>query len=114
MAAFNKSNWTRNLGSKAVLYAPAAIPNSAIAANTSSVITITAPFQFKSNAPVEVTMPTSAAALAAGLSLSESNLLAPAAGSYAAGNHPRLQFKIINSTAGILTPPATDVIFWQF
>lgn len=115
MANFNKSNWTRSVGDdKAVLYAPGAITNVAIPANSSTAYTVTAPFQFKGNGPVEVTLPVTAAALVAGLSVSETNLLAPASGSYAAGNHPRLTFKVSNNTIGALTPPATDVIFWQF
>jgi len=115
MANFNKSNWTRwGESAAANVYAPGAITNVAIAANSSTVYTTTVPFKFKGNAPVEVTLPVTAAALAAGLSLSEANLLAPASGSYAAGNHPRISFKVTNSTIGAQTPPATDVIFWQF
>jgi hypothetical protein len=114
VANFQKSNWTRSVESDGmVVYAPGAIPNVAVGANASTTITVTVPFKFKGNAMMEVTLPTSAAALVAGLSLSECNLLAPAAGSYAAGNHPRCSFKISNNTAGGLTPPATDVIFWQ-
>jgi hypothetical protein len=114
MANFQKSNWTRSVESDGmVVYAPGGIPNVAVNANTSTTITITIPFKFKGNAMMEVTLPTSATPLVAGLSLSECNLIAPAAGSYAAGNHPRASFKISNNTAGGLTPPATDVIIWQ-
>jgi hypothetical protein len=115
MANFNKSNWTRS-GESCVanVYAPGAIPNVQVNLNSSTTLTITVPFRFKGNAPVEVTLPVTATALVAGLSLSEANLLAPASGSYSAGNHPRVSFKIINSTAGNLTPPATDVVIWQF
>lgn len=114
MANFNKSNWTRTVGAdKMVSYAPGAITNVAISANTSTVYTTTVPFQFKGNGPVEVTLPVTATALVAGLSISEANLLAPASGSYSLGNHPRISFKVTNATVGALTPPATDVIFWQ-
>ena len=114
MANFQKSNWTRSVSAdKMVVYVPGAIPNVLVGLNSSTTITITVPFQFKGNGQVEESLPTSAVALVAGLSLSESNLLAPAAGSYSLGNHPRISFKISNNTTGNLTPPATDLIFWQ-
>ena len=112
--AFNKSNWTRTVGSEhSIQYFPGAIPNVAVPANSTSVITLTVDFQFKGNGPVDVSLPVSAT-INTGLSLGEAVLLAPAAGSYAAGNHPRIQFKVVNSTAAGITPAATDVIARQF
>ena len=114
MANFQKSNWTRSVSpDKMAVYVPGGIPNVAVNLNSATVITTTVPFQFKGNGAMQVTLPTSAAALVAGLSLSECNLIAPAAGSYSLGNHPRVSFKISNNTVGNLTPPATDVIFWE-
>jgi len=114
MAAFNKSNWTRTVGSEhSIQYFPGAIPNVAIPANTTSVITTTADFQFKGNGPVDISLP-AGVTINTGLSLGEAVLLAPASGSYAAGNHPRIQFKVVNSTIAGITPAATDVIGTQF
>jgi hypothetical protein len=114
MANFQKSNWTRSVEADGMcVYVPGGIPNVAVPANTSTTLTVTVPLKFKGNAMVEVTLPTSATPLVAGLSLSEANLLAPASGSYGLGNHPRVSFKISNNTTGSLTPPATDVIIWQ-
>ena len=118
MAAFNKSNWTRS-GSpeKMVQYFPGGIPNVAVNANTSTILTLTAARQFKGNGQIDTTVPFSTGAngpLVAGLSLSDSVLISPSAGSYSAGNFPRVQVKIQNNTAGGLTPPATDLIVAQF
>jgi len=114
MTAFNKSNWTRTVGSEhATQYFPGAIPNVAIPANSTSIITLTVQFQFKGNGPVDVSLP-AGVTLPTGVSLGEAVLIAPAAGSYGAGNHPRISFKVINSTIAAQTPAATDVIATQF
>ncbi len=126
MASFNKSNWTRLGGADpAVVYSPSAqsfgIPASAIAANTTSVITYNVPRKFKGNGPVDVSLAMSTTAnspLQSGLSLGEAILLGPASASfgtsYSAGTLPKIQFKVCNSTVGALTPTAADVIFTQF
>lgn len=115
MAAFNKSNWTRTAGSeKAVQYFPGAITTATIASATSVLITLTAGFMFKGNGPVDVSLPAGVTLSSAGLSLGEASIQAPASGSYGAGNHPRIVFRVINSTGAAITPVATDVIATQF
>ena|SRR5437660_142848 len=114
MAAFQKSNWTRTASAeKARQYFPAAIAAQTIAANTSIVLTLTAGFQFNGNGQVEASLPM-AATLAAGLVLGQAQLLGPASGSYAAGNHPRITVQVTNPTAAGLTPVATDLICVQY
>ena len=117
MAAFNKSNWTRlTEGAKMVQYFSNGIPNVAVNANTSTILTLTAARQFKGNGPVECAVPFTTGSngpLVAGLSLSDSVLISPSSGSYSAGNFPRIQVKIQNNTTGNLTPPATDLIAFQ-
>lgn len=117
MAAFNKSNWTRSSSpQKMIQYFPSGIPNVAVGANSSTILTLTAARQFKGNGQIDTVVPFATGAngpLVAGLSLSDSILISPAAGSYAANNFPRIQVKIQNNTAGGLTPPATDLISMQ-
>jgi hypothetical protein len=115
--AFNKSNWTRLVsGEHSVQYMPSAtggITTATIAANSTEVITSTVQFQFKGNGPCDISLP-AAFTLASGISLGECVLIAPASGSYSLGNHPRVQYKVVNSTAAAVTPVATDVIVTQF
>lgn len=117
MAAFNKSNWTRSVGdAKMIQYFPNGIPNVAVAANSSTILTLTGARQFKGNGQMDVTIPFFTGAngpLIAGLSLSDSVLISPASGSYALNNFPRIQVKIQNNTIGSITPPATDLIVQQ-
>lgn len=117
MAAFNKSNWSRTSGpQKMVQYFPSGIPNVSVLANSSTILTLTAARQFKGNGQVDTTIPFFTGAngpLVAGLSLGDSVLISPSSGSYAAGNFPRIQIKITNSTVGAITPPATDLLAMQ-
>lgn len=115
MAAFNKSNWTRIASAeKMVQYFPSGIPNSVVNANTTNTITLTAAFQFKGNGPVDITFAAGSTQLNNGLAMGQPILLGPASGSYAAGNHPRIQFPLSNFTAGGLTPTAIDILATQF
>jgi len=95
-----------------IQYFPGAITTATVAANSTLLITLTAAFQFKGNGPVDVSLP-EGATLATGLSLGEAVLTGPASGNYAAGNHPLIIFKLLNSTAAAITPTATDVIASQ-
>lgn len=120
MGLFQKSNWTRTCGSeKARVYSPQSqgfgIQAITVASNSTSIITQTVPFQFQGNGQIEVSIPAGPSqGVQTGLSLGEAQLLAPASGSYGAGNHPRIQFKVANSTAAAITATASDVIFCQY
>lgn len=109
---FNKGNRPQeSITSKMDLYFPAAIAiTTTIAANVISNVTLTVPFQFKGAGVIEVSLPPNDA-LDAGLSLGSATLLAPASGSYSAGNHPRVNVQVINNTtAAITTAAAHDLI----
>ena len=113
MAAFQKANWTRTAGSeKAIQYFPGAITTATVAANSTLLITVTAAWMFKGNGPVDVSLPLGFT-LASGMSLGEAVLVAPASAGYPTV-HPRIIFKVVNSTAAAITPVATDVIMTQF
>lgn len=113
--AFKKSNWTRTVApDHSVVYAPAAIPASPIANGAAAVFTVTVPYQFKGNGQVLVTLP-EGETLDTGLVLGSAQLLGPASGSYAAGNHPRVTFQVSNITAAPITPAAAlDVVIVQY
>lgn len=111
---FQKSNWTRTaLGQHARQYFVGGVAAQTVAANTTVVITLTATFQFQGNGQVDVSVPMGAT-LAAGLVLGNAELLGPASGSYALGNHPRITVQLTNPTAGALTPVATDLLAVQY
>lgn len=118
MTTFNKSNWTRTTSSEhSRVYAPSAITAGNVTGNGgATVVTVTVPFQFQGNSQVEATLPVTGAVLNSGLSLGTVVLLAPASGSYAAGNHPRVQVPVINSTNGNLNVQTTqgDLIIIQY
>ena len=114
MANFQKSNWTRTASSEKMRqYFPNAIAAQTIAANTSLVLTLTAAYQFQGNGQVEASLPVSAT-LAAGLVLGQAQLIGPASGSYAAGNHPRITVQVTNPTAAAITPVACDLLCVQY
>jgi hypothetical protein len=115
MAAFNKSNWTRLTDAPNMIqYFPSGIPNVAVNANSTTTLTLTSAFKFKGNGPIDVSFAAGSTQLNNGLSLGIPILQGPAAGSYAAGNHPRIQIPLSNFTAGGLTPTAIDLIATQF
>jgi len=97
---------------KAAQYFPSAWPGITQAAAGVTVLTLTAGFQFKMNGQVEATLPHDAT-LAAGLVIGQAQLLGPASGSYAAGNHPRITVQIQN-TAGITSTAVNDLIVVQY
>ncbi len=114
MANFQKSNWTRTASSEhARQYFVSGIAAQTVTANTTAVITLTATYQFQGNGQIEASIP-AGATLAAGLVLGQAQLLAPAAGSYAAGNHPRITVQVSNPTASNITPVACDLIVVQY
>jgi hypothetical protein len=108
---FNKSNWSRTVSDPhSVQYMPAAkggIANpTTVASNSVLTTTIAAAFQFKGNGPLEVSLPfgqqilNSATAAATSISLGESWLSGSIASSgYAAGVHPSIIYKLVNSGA---------------
>ena len=114
--AFQKGNWTHTTPAlHARVYLPAAIPNTAINFGQVSTLTLTVPFQFQGSDQLQVTIPTGQPTLNAGLDISSAQLLAPATGSYSAGNHPRIQFSVQNSTnATNYTPGTTDLFAAQY
>lgn len=93
-------------------YFPGAWPGVTAAAAGVTVLTLTAAFGFKMNGQVEATLP-HGATLAAGLLIGQTQLIAPASGSYAAGNHPQITVQIQN-TAGITSTATTDLIVVQY
>ena len=114
--AFQKSNWLHTTPAEhARVYLPAAIPNTAINYGQVSTLTLTVPFQFQGSSQLQVAIPAGQTTLNTGLDLSTPQLLAPATGSYSAGNHPRIQFSVQNSTnATNYTPATTDVTAVQY
>lgn len=114
--AFQKSNWTRTTPSyHARVYAPAAIPNTAINFGQTSAITLTVPYQFQGPGLLQVGIPAGQTNLNAGLDIGAAQLLGPASGSYGSGGHPRVLFNLQNMTnATNYTPANTDVIVLQF
>lgn len=100
-------------GHRAAQYFPGAVTAGTYAANSATVLTLTAAFAFKGNGQVDATLP-HGASLAAGLTIGQAQLLGapagPGSGSYAAGNHPQITVQIVNSTAtGITTTAAAAV-----
>src|SRR5215469_9722716 len=87
-------------------------PGVTAAAAGVTVVTLTAAFGFKMNGQVEVSLPHDAT-LAAGLVIGQAQLLGPASGSYAAGNHPRITVQVQN-TAGITSTAVADLIAVQY
>ena len=117
MATFQKSNWTRTASSeKARVYAPSALAAGNVTGNGGqTTVTVTVPFQFQGNGQIQASFPPSDTAPNNGLNMGEPLLLAPASGSYGAGNHPRIQVAFINSTNGNLNlQQTTDLIFVQY
>jgi hypothetical protein len=117
MADFQKSNWTRTASSEhARVYLPAGqgfgITAATVTASSMQLYTATVPFEFQGNGQLEATLPVSAAALQPGISLGQPQLLAPASGSYAAGNHPRVAFTTISLIAATIA--ATSVVIVQY
>jgi hypothetical protein len=114
MANFQKSNWTRTAsGEHARQYFPGGIGAQTITAATTAVITLTATYQFQGNGQVEASLPVTAT-LAAGLVLGQAQLIGPASGSYALGNHPRITVQVSNPTAANITPTACDLVVVQY
>jgi len=116
---FNKSNWTRTCSSEhARVYSPSSVggvPSQNITGNGgAATITLTVPFQFQGNGQVEVSLPAGANGINTALDFSTSYLLAPASGSYSAGNHPRVQFVVQNSSNTNVTPLSNDVVVVQY
>jgi hypothetical protein len=119
MAIFNKSNWLRTVSSEhARVYVPNAIAAGNVTGNGGqTTLTITVPWQFTGNAPIDCSFPCtlSNANINTGLILGTAQLLAPASGSYALGNHPRVQVPLVNSTNGNLNMQQTsDLCLVQF
>jgi hypothetical protein len=119
MAIFNKSNWSRTCSSEhARVYYPNAVASGNVTGNGGqTTITLTVPFQFQGNGQVEATLPCTAANanLNTGLTFGTVSLLVPASGSYALGNHPRVQVPLVNSTNGNLNLQQTaDLLVVQY
>jgi hypothetical protein len=118
--AFNKSNWSRTVASdKARVYLPAAIPvgNITNGNNGTTIFTLTVPFEFQGPGQVFVTIPAGQASLPNGISLDQAQLLAPASGSYAAGNHPRVSILVNNgalANANVNVTTAVDLLAVQY
>jgi hypothetical protein len=119
MASFQKSNWTRTTSSEhSRVYSPNAIAAGNVTGNGGqTTITLTVPFQFQGNGQVEATLPANLANanMNTGLSFGAVQLLAPASGSYASGNHPRVQVPLINSTnANLNLQQTVDLVVVQY
>lgn len=81
------------------------------AASTSDLL-ITVSKTFKPQSPVLLARPAGTAD-PAGLTVESCDCIAPAAGSYAAGNHPRIRVRFQNATAGALSPATQQYEFTQ-
>jgi hypothetical protein len=119
MAIFNKSNWLRTCSSEhARVYVPNAIAAGNVTGNGgATTITLTVPWQFQGNGQCECSFPATLANanINSGLSFGTVQLLAPSSGSYSSGQHPRVQFPLINSTNGNLNMQQTsDIICVQY
>ncbi len=123
-SAFQKSNWTRSVGSqKAIQYFPAASNGTAtgnltFTAGLIKAITLTAAFSFKGNGMVEAWDPMGAGsgfatAVAAGVAIESAYLTGPAAGSYAAGNHPLIIVELSSGAAYTTAATGFDLICMQ-
>ena len=114
---FQKSNWTRTVSpQKAVQYFPAAtsgIPAGTYTVAAMKVVTYTAQLAFKGNGGLCAQIPFGAT-LAAGLTLGQVELIAPASGSYGANNHPLLTLQVENITGSNITiGAAVDVLIYE-
>lgn len=107
---------------RAAQYFPGGIPAGTYAANSITVLTLTAAFTFKGNGQLLATLP-HGASLAAGLTIEQAQLLGPpagpASGSYSGGNHPFITVQVGNSTAtGVTTTAAAlgavDLVIVQY
>jgi hypothetical protein len=117
MADFQKSNWTRTASSEhSRVYLPSSqgfgITAATVTASSMQLYTATVPFEFQGNGQIDATIPVGATALQQGVSLGQPQLLAPASGSYAAGNHPRVQFTTTSLIAATIA--ATSVVLVQY
>lgn len=83
-----------------------------VGANSTADVIITVSRTFKPQSSVYYVRPTGTAD-PAGISVDSIDLLGPAAGSYAAGNHPRIRVRFQNSTAGALSPATQEYDFYQ-
>lgn len=118
MADFQPSNWSRTaVGEHARVYLPSVqgfgITAATVTASSMQIYTATVPYQFQGTGQVQASVPAGATALQAGVALEgAATLLAPAAGSYAAGNHPRVQFETFSLIAATIA--ATSVLLVQY
>ena len=117
MADFQASNWSRTAQpDHARVYLPQGqgfgIQAATVAANTTTIITATVPYQFQGNGQIEATIPLGQTNPQTGVSIGESILLSPSSGSLAAGNHPRVQFKVVSQIAA--TFAACSVLLVQY
>ncbi len=119
MADFQKSNWTRTASSEhARVYLPASqgfgITAATVTSASTMIYTATVPYQFQGNGQVEASLP-AGATLVAGVTLGNAVLLSPASGSYALGNHPRVQINASYSSGVATTTVAvTSVVVVQY
>ena len=116
---FQKSNWTRTASSEhARQYFTAVAAGITIAAASTSLITVTAAFQFQGNGGVEVSLPFGASsaetAAAQGMVIGAAWLQPAASGSYAAGNHPLLVFQATSQTLMTVAATGFSVIAVQY
>ena len=110
---FNKSNWTRTMGNKAVVYLPAVIATQTVSANSSVVITTAVPFQFKGNGPIFASLPFG--------QLIQNSTGAPSideswltqATSYSGGTHPSVNIRFSNGGAAMTVTATTDLVVTQ-
>src|SRR5689334_22327356 len=109
---FQKGNKPRPaITAKAVYVAVSALTSTTtIAPNVIDTVTITVPFQFKGATAIVPSLAPNDA-LDTGLALGSATLLAPASGSYSAGNHPRVAVQIINETTATVTTAANHDIY---
>jgi hypothetical protein len=119
MGTFQKSNWTRTTSSEhSRCYAPNAVAAGNVAGNgVATVVTVTVPWQFQGNGQVEATFPATFTNgnVNSGITLGSTQLLPTSSGSYAAGNHPRVQVPVINSTNANLNLQQTcDLVIVQY
>jgi hypothetical protein len=115
MADFQASNWTRTaVSDHALQYFPSSqgfgITAATVAANTTAIYTLTASFQFQGNGQCEASIPPGSTALQTGVSLGECYLVAPASGSYSAGNHPLIKFKSVAQIAATIAAASVMVV----
>jgi hypothetical protein len=139
-ASFQKSNWTRTaVGEHARQYFPASVAGYLDGATTTTatvtgnmtftagqvhLVSLTATYQFQGNGHTDIKLPMAGGvtsglsggetAVAAGVNIGNAWLQGPSSGSYAAGNHPLIVFKISSTVAYTTAAAGYDLIAVQY